>query len=209
MVRKRQPPPRTPATTTRRLTPKQERFVLEYLSDLNATQAAIRAGYSPHTSNEQGARLLANVSVAAAITRGKQAQAERTGLTADRVLQEIARLAFVDMRKLFEADGSVKPIHTLDDDTAAALAGLEVDELYEGLEGERHSIGQTRKFKLWNKTENLKLLAKHLRLLVDRVELTHETGDGLAALLKEIGSSAQRNEQPHSSEPGGGIPAAP
>src|SRR5919197_2742959 len=100
--------PRRAKATRSELTPKQARFCAEYLIDLNATQAAIRAGYSPRTANEQGARLLAHVSIAAAISQAKQAQAERTGITADRVLQEIARLAFVDIRKLFDAEGRLK-----------------------------------------------------------------------------------------------------
>lgn len=68
------------------LTPKQERFVQEYLVDLNATQAAKRAGYSEKTANEQGARLLANVSVHARIEAGKQKIAEKAGLSAEYVL---------------------------------------------------------------------------------------------------------------------------
>jgi len=77
------------------LTAKRERFVREYLVDLNATQAAIRAGYSPKTANEQGARLLANVSIRDAITRGQQDRAERLQVTADKVLRDLeaARVA--------------------------------------------------------------------------------------------------------------------
>lgn len=71
------------------LTDKQQRFVDEYLIDLNATQAAIRAGYSPKTANEQGARLLANVSVAAAVKEGKKAREERTEVTQDWVVHEM------------------------------------------------------------------------------------------------------------------------
>lgn len=78
------------------LTPKQEAFVKEYLTDLNATQAAIRAGYSARTANEQGARLLANVSVAAAVAAAKEARSERVDITADMVLQRWWELATAD-----------------------------------------------------------------------------------------------------------------
>lgn len=71
------------------LTPKQQRFCEEYLIDLNATQAAIRAGYSAKTANEQGARLLANVSVQAFIDEGKKQRSAKTGITAERVLTGI------------------------------------------------------------------------------------------------------------------------
>lgn len=74
------------------LTPKQERFVSEYLLDLNATQAAIRAGYSERTANEQGARLLAKVSVAAAIAEAQAARSERTKIDADYVLRQAVKL---------------------------------------------------------------------------------------------------------------------
>ncbi len=69
------------------LTPRQARFVEEYLLDLNATQAAIRAGYSKKTANEQGARLLAKVSVRKAVAEARQARSERTEITQDEVIQ--------------------------------------------------------------------------------------------------------------------------
>lgn len=149
----------------KKLTPKQRRFVDEYLIDLNATQAAIRAGYSPKTANEQGARLLANVSIAKAIQEARDKQQERTEITQDRVLLEYARIAFFDPRKLFHSDGSPKPIEELDADTAAALAGLEVREEFEGTGENRTFVGYTKKYKLANKLGALDSLAKHLGML--------------------------------------------
>src|SRR4051794_41809085 len=81
------------------LNDRQACFVAEYLVDLNATQAAIRAGYSARTANEQAARLLANVSVAAAIAEAQAARSRRTEVTADRVMLELARVAFGDPRR--------------------------------------------------------------------------------------------------------------
>ena len=149
----------------KKLTPKQKAFVSEYLIDLNATQAAIRAGYSPKTANEQGARLLANVSIAQTIQKAMQDREQRTEITQDRVLQEYARLAFYDPRKLFQPDGTPKPIEALDDDTAAALAGLEVREEFEGAGENRAFVGYTKKYKLANKLGALDSLAKHLGML--------------------------------------------
>ena len=149
----------------KKLTPKQKRFVSEYLIDLNATQAAIRAGYSPKTANEQGARLLANVSIAKAIQEARDKRQQRTEITQDRVLQEYARLAFYDPRKLFQPDGTPKPIEELDTDTAAVLAGLEVREEFEGTGQDRVFIGYTKKYKLANKLGALDSLAKHLGML--------------------------------------------
>jgi len=72
-----------------KLTPKQQMFVKEYLIDLNATQAAIRAGYSKKTANEQGARLLVNVSIATKIKEALEKRADKTELTAQYVLDGI------------------------------------------------------------------------------------------------------------------------
>lgn len=74
------------------MTPKQERFVQEYLIDLNATQAAARAGYSPKTSNEQGARLLANASIAGAVQKALAERSERVRIDADWVLARAVEL---------------------------------------------------------------------------------------------------------------------
>ncbi|MCF5397124.1 terminase small subunit, partial [Pseudomonas syringae] len=82
------------------LTAKQQRFVDEYLIDLNATQAATRAGYSKKTANEQGSRLLANVSVSAAIRQGMNARSGRVEITQDMVIKELAKIGFSDIRKV-------------------------------------------------------------------------------------------------------------
>jgi phage terminase small subunit len=84
------------------LNPKQLRFVDEYLIDLNGTQAAIRAGYSAKTANEQGARLLANVSISAIIKARQQERSERTEITQDMVLNRFWKIATADPRKLIE-----------------------------------------------------------------------------------------------------------
>ena len=82
------------------LNPKQQRFVEEYLVDLNGTQAAIRAGYSAHTANEQAARLLANVSVRSAIARGKSDVAARTGASVDELVSRMRQIILADPREL-------------------------------------------------------------------------------------------------------------
>lgn len=169
--------------TKKTLTPKQERFVAEYLIDLNATQAATRAGYSAKTANEQGARLLTNVSVRSAIEAAKAKRQEKTEITAARVVQEIARLAFFDPRKLLTCDGEPVPIQELDDDTAAAIAGLET-----ATEKDRSGEGSTyiRKYKIADKNSALEKLAKHLGIY----ELdNHQKTDALTEVLNRLGRS--------------------
>lgn len=162
----------------RGLTPKQTRFVDEYLVDLNATQAAIRAGYSAKTADAIGRENLGKPLVAAAVAARKKARAERTQITADRVLLELARIAFFDVRRLFREDGSMKAPHELDDDAAAVLASLEVVEEFDDRPAEteqepqahggslkrsrRTLVGYTRKVKVFDKSPALTNAMRHL-----------------------------------------------
>ena len=173
------------------LTPKQERFVEEYLVDLNATQAAIRAGYSPRTADRQGPRLLGNAGVQAAIAAGRDRLSHTTGITQERVLAEYAKLAFVDPRKLFREDGRPVPIPELDDDTAAAVAGVEVSEEFEGKGEARQFVGYTRKVKLVDKKGALDSIARHLGMFVDRTELSGPKGGPIHAVA-DLSDSAKR-----------------
>lgn len=153
----------------RRLTPKQKRFVEEYLIDLNATQAAIRAGYSQRTADRIGPELLGKTCISEAIQAAIAARSARTEVTQDRVIQELARIAFSDIRKLFKPDGGMIPPAELDDETAAAIAGLEIITNEEG-----NLVFQTRKVKLWDKRGALELLGKHLKLFTDKTEHSGE-----------------------------------
>lgn len=105
-----------------------------------------------------------DVRVASAIAARRSVLQDRLEITTDRVLRERARLAFFDVRKLFNDDGSPKPINELDDDTAAAIAGLEVAEIWEGSGDNRHFVGYLKKYKLTDKSASLTALEKHLGL---------------------------------------------
>lgn len=171
------PAPKQP----RGLNPKQQRFVEEYLVDLNATQAAIRAGYSAKTASQIGERLLRNVQVAKAVDQGRQQQAKNTGLNAERVIQEAMRLAFFDIRKLVNADGTPKKLSELDDDTAAAIQGLDVASFGNAEVG----IGTVLKYKIADKNSAIERLFKHLGLFKKDNEQANPGGamaDFLAAL---------------------------
>ena len=169
-----------------KLTPRQEQFAREYLIDLNGTQAATRAGYSAKTANEQAVRLLANVSVQSLIAELQAARSKRTEITADRVLQELARIAFFDFRKLYRQDGSLKAVHELDDEAAAVLAGVDVVEMAGGAkigggEGIEHMPMFTKKTKIPDKVAALGLAMRHLGMLKDKVEHTGKDGKDLPA----------------------------
>lgn len=155
-------PRRSAASTAKALNPKQQQFVAEYLVDLNATQAAIRAGYSPKTAGVQGFDLLRKPEIAAAIESLRNEHAKNTGLTVERVLTEAMRLAFFDIRKLTDAEGNPIPINQLDDDTAAAIQGLELAT--ERSRDEDGSGTLVRKYKIADKNAALERLFKHLGL---------------------------------------------
>lgn len=148
------------------LNEKQRQFVQEYLVDLNATQAAKRAGYSERTAYSQGQRLLKHDEIQAAIQEARKAQQERTEITADRVLQEYARVAFFDPRKLFGVDGKPRDVTDLDQETAAALAALDVLESFEGGE----FVGYVKKYRMASKLHALDALAKHLGLFEKQIQ---------------------------------------
>lgn len=151
---------------------KQSRFVAEYLIDLNGKQAAIRAGYSPNSAEVQASQLLSNPKVAEAVAKGKARQLDKAELSAVRVLEEIRRLGFADVRKLFTADGNLKPIHELGDDEAAAIASLEI--VKKNLAAGDGQTDTVHKLKTWDKTRSLEMLAKHFGLLVDKLEHSGE-----------------------------------
>jgi phage terminase small subunit len=111
-----------------KLTPKQARFFDEYLIDGNATRAAIAAGVPLKSASVQGSRWLKNEVIAAAIAERQAQRAAKLGATADQVISELAKLAFYDVRQLFDDKGNLKAITELDDISAAAIAGIDVAE---------------------------------------------------------------------------------
>jgi len=159
----------------KKLTGKQQRFIAEYLVDLNATQAAIRAGYSKKTAFVVGHENLRKPYIQEALLKAREAQEQRTQIKADDVLRELYRLASFDPRKLFNADGSPKDITELDDDTAACIGGIDiVERITNAEEGELERI---KKLKIWDKNRALENLGKHFALFVERQEHTGKNGD--------------------------------
>ena len=141
------------------LTPKQKRFVAEYLIDLNATAAARRAGYSAKTADRIGPELLGKTCVSEAIQQAIQEREKRTEITQDMVLRETAKLAFFDIRKMFGKNGKPLDISKLDDDTVAALVGLDVQDVSDS---DGNYVGFIKKYKMADKIKALELLGKHL-----------------------------------------------
>lgn len=150
------------------LTPKQQRFVSEYLKDLNATQAAIRTGYSEKSAGSQAHELLKKPEISAAIAEKQGKQLESAGLSASRVLEELRRLAFSDLRGLVDEQGNLKPLHKLTDEEAAAVSSVEV--IIKNAKAGDNQTDTIHKIRMWDKGKALEALAKHFALFDERVQ---------------------------------------
>lgn len=148
--------------TPKKLTPKQEQFCQEYLIDLNATQAAIRAGYSEKTAQEIGSENLSKPIIQNRISELQLSLQTKTGITQARVLEEFAKIAFFDIRKIYGDDGQLLPISEIDDQSAAAICGVESYEEKAQAGEEEFVTGVVRKVKITDKIKALENLGKHL-----------------------------------------------
>lgn len=144
------------------MTKKQKRFVEEYLIDLNATQAAIRAGYSPHTAKDIGCENLAKPNIAAAISQAMAERSRRTGINQDRVLQELARIGFAKITDVVDPEtAEIRPDASEDD--LACIQSIKIKP---------NEFGTEREVKLYDKKSALVDLGKHLGLFKEKMELT-------------------------------------
>jgi phage terminase, small subunit len=156
------------------LSEKQTRFVQEYIIDLNARQAAIRAGYSPKTAGAQSSRLLTKVKIQDEIAKAMEDRGKRTGVTQDRVLVELSAIAFAKATDYVEVDENgavkIKPTANLSDEQKKAIAGIK-----EGANG--------IEVKLVDKTKALEMLSRHLGLFNDKLNVNVEAIE----IIEDIG----------------------
>ncbi|MBA4143962.1 MAG: terminase small subunit [Nitrosospira sp.] len=175
------------------LTLKQQRFANEYCIDLNATAAYRRAGYNARGDAAEAcaSRLLSNAKVQRAVQEKEKIAAKRLEVTSENILRETSALAFSDIRKLFNPDGSPKSIHELDDATAAAISSIEIGQMM----SEGRMTGRICKIKLWDKNSAQERLFKHLRLFdkssrkqsLQRIEIGFVSGTGEVVDYSEPG----------------------
>lgn len=148
-----------------KLTPKQALFAQEYLVDLNATAAAIRAGYSAKTAEQQGYRLLRNVQVAAAIQAGMSKRSAKAEVKAEQIVAELRRIAFGDSRRVMEWGPNgvkLKPSSELSDDDAAIVSEASESTTLNG---------GSLKLKTHDKIRALELLGKHIGMFTDNLNV--------------------------------------
>jgi len=168
------------------LTPKQQRFADEYLIDLNATQAAIRAGYSPRTANEQAARLLAKVSVRSYIDQRMAELSRRTGVTQERIIRELARIAFVNPPEVVDMD-EARIMATATEDDTAAIASVKVKTI-----PTESGTGIEREIRFADKIKALELLGKRFGMWIDKQQIDVQ---GAVQIVDDV-----PNEKPRKTE---------
>ncbi|MCL9971119.1 terminase small subunit [Anoxybacillus kestanbolensis] len=162
------------------LTEKQKRFADEYLIDLNATQAAIRAGYSPRSAAEQASRLLKNAKVRAYIDERMAELSKRTGVNQERILRELARIAFVNAPDLINmADATVREDATVDDMAAIASVRVKVIPTENGQ-------GIEREIRLADKIRALDLLGKRFAMWTERQQIDANFG---VQIIDDVGGT--------------------
>lgn len=143
------------------LNKKQNRFVEEYLIDLNATQAAIRAGYSPKTAKEIGSENLTKPNIKSEIDKAMAERSKRTGINADRILQELGKLGFVNIADVVDLEtGKVKD--SASDEDLACIQSIKIKPTEWGTE---------REVKFYDKKSTLELMGKHLGMWTDKVDM--------------------------------------
>jgi len=191
------------------LTAKQKRFVDEYLVDLNATQAAIRAGYSAKTARSVGSENLTKPDIAAAIEKRQKRLADKYEVNQERIVAELARIGFANMQDYMRAGSDGDPyldFSGLTRDQAAALAEVTVEDFKDGRGEDARDVRRV-KFKLHDKRAALVDLGKHLGMFKERVEHTGPNGgpiehkdvsarDLLAGKLNSIASGRREGGDP-------------
>jgi len=168
-----------------KLTPKQRLFVQEYLIDLNAKQASIRAGYSVKNSEFQAHCLLKNPKVKQAIELAMYEREQRTKVTQDRVIEELAKIAFINPTDVInEYDASLQTGAARED--TAAISSIRVKRF-----PTREGFGVEREIKLHDKIRALELLGKHLGLFNDKLNIT---ADAMVRIVDDLGDSKDKDD---------------
>lgn len=163
------------------MTKKQKRFVEEYLIDLNATQAAIRAGYSPDTAGSIGGENLQKPEISDAIAKAMAERSRRTGINQDRVLRELAKIAFVNAAEVLDLKTATVREDATPEDTAA-IQSVKVKESFS-------ESGQMteREIRMADKLKALELLGKHLGMYQNNVNVSVESSQKLDDIISQLG----------------------
>jgi phage terminase small subunit len=192
-----------------KLTPRQRRFALEYLVDLNGTQAAIRAGYSRKAARQQAVQNLSKPAIKAFVDEALAKREQRLEVRADDVLRELLRISRVDILQAFDEQGALRPLREIPEDVRRAIGGIEVEEQYTdllqqllagqepgvlddgaprprmALPKKRTAVGRIAKVRFLDKTRALELLGRHLKLFTDVHQVGGKNGEPIVFRIEE------------------------
>ncbi|MDI2595010.1 terminase small subunit [Pseudomonas sp. 681] len=171
------------------LTAKQRQFVVEYLIDLNATQAAIRAGYSARGAKDQAWQLMQRPEITGAIELAKEERSKRVQVDADYVLQRLTDIDQMDFIDILEDDMSFKPVRQWPKIWRQYLSGFDIAEMFEGAGKDRDMVGVLKKIKWPDKVKNLELLGKHVSVNAfrDQIGLGDPSGGPIKVATADLG----------------------
>lgn len=151
-----------------RLSLKQELFIEEYLVDLNATQAAIRAGYSTRSAAEIGSENLTKPNIRARIDQAMAERSKRTGVNQERVIEELAKIAFLNAAEVVDTD-TARLLHTASEEDTAAIVSVKVKQ-----SSFENGDSIEREIKFADKLKALELLGKHMGMFRDKMDIAME-----------------------------------
>lgn len=187
---------------------KQKKFALEYRKDHNATQAALRAGYSQRGADVAGSRLFADIRIKALIEEADAKVLAKVEAQGNNVLAELAHIGFSDPLEMFNQcpgnldctpekhycdRGTLKALTSMRPEMRRAIRSLEFTELFDGASGEKFVTGRVVKITLWDKVKALELTGKNQKLFTDKVE--HTVDESLADLLAAARRPAADDEE--------------
>lgn len=173
-----------------KLKSREELFAHYMANGMTQTQAIEAIGYRGKRPKQAGWVMAKKPQVRAAIDEYNRDALNTAGITRVKIVKELARIAFADVRNVLDEFGNVKPFHELDADSAAAIAGMDVEELFEyagkGEDRKREQTGFVRKLKFWNKREALSELAAIAKLKTEAPAVSAPMGPGLQVIVQQI-----------------------
>ena len=170
-----------------KITPRQRRFVEEYLVDLNGSKAAIRAGYGAKTARAQATKLLTKGNIAVAVNAGMALRSHRTEVEAEAVLRRLWQMANFDIRKLFRPDGTMKAVAELDDETASGLVSLKITEIKDE---DGNVTGYSKDARLIDRRAVLVDVGRHLGMFDAKLRISGDRENPIALLIKQVQGNA-------------------
>lgn len=174
------------------LNERQKRFCVEYLKDLNASQAAKRAGYVNKGYHVQALRMLQNPTIHKYLSEEFTKIKNKAEVDVEFVLRELLQIANCDIGEAFRPDGSLKPIHQIPTPVRKCIAGFENEEIFEMVETTekgrkvREWVGTLRKVKFWPKDRGLEMLGKYLAMFTEKHEMSGPGGQPLPAVTVNV-----------------------